>query len=321
MIRPVDFATLYCHPHAGVPSSVLQEARFGGRTSVPPAASNHPRPTESPTLQAPIMLILEAGSLASMLVGGGRKTASLQLWDIPSVAIEDLGLRGLSIPASLLAGRSMRDLDRLRDAADKTGCPCLVLRDETPLAFGSPRAGAGEAAMDRLQRLATAASHLGCSSLAIACEDHLGDSDAFAAAVREGVKLVERRELNFLLTPGGRSIDGADSVIELIRAVGGFRIGCMPTFAHAMGTSDPEGTLRRLAPYASAMLGELEAVKTKRGEDADALVATWIRAVRAVGFASTLALGAAGRSPIKRIASAREHLEQAMAASVEEEGE
>lgn len=269
---------------------------------------------ESSTLQAPIMLILEAGSLASMLVGGPRKTATLQLSDIPAFAIEQLGLRGLSVPTSLLAGRSMKDLDRLRDAADKAGCPCLVLRDEAGLAFGSPAADEADAAMERLGRLATAASHLGCSSLAIACQDRIGESEAFAAAVREGVKLVERRELNFLLTPGDGTLSTADSVIELIRAVGGFRIGCMPTFGHAMGTSDPEDTLRRLAPYASAMLGELDAVKVKRGEDADAVVASWVRAVRAVGFASTLALGARGRSPAKRIEAARTHLEQAMAA-------
>lgn len=267
------------------------------------------------------MLILEAGSLSSMLVGGSRKTAKLQLWDIPAVAMEDLGLRGLSVPATLLAGRSMKDLDRLRDAADKTGCPCLVLRDATPLPFGSDRSGEGDAALDRLQRLATAASHLGCSSLAIACENRVGDDEAFAAAVREGVKLVERRELNFLLTPGAGPLATAESVVELIRSVGGFRIGCMPTFGHAVGTSDPEATLRRLAPYASAMLGELDAVKVKRGENADDVVAAWVRAVRQVGFASTLALAAGGRSPAKRIAEAREHLEQAMAAAVEGEAE
>jgi len=270
-------------------------------------------------LQAPIMLILDAGSLASMLAGGPRKSAKMQLWDIPGVAIEDLGLRGLSVPASLLAGRSMRDLDRLRDAADKTGCPCLVLRDAMPLAFGSPD-DAG-AAMDRVQRLAMAASHLGCSGLAVVCEDRTGDAETFAAAVREAVKLVERRELNFLLTPEAGSRIAAESIIDLIRAVGGFRIGCMPTFGHATSTSDPEGTLRRLAPYASAMLGELDAVKVKRGEDADALVASWLRAIREVGFASTLALGAGGRSPVKRIAAARETLEQAMSAVTEEESE
>lgn len=276
---------------------------------------------ESRSVQAPIMLILEAGTLASMLVGGSRKSATMQLWDIPAYASEELGLRGLSVPASLLAGCSMRDLDRLRDAADKAGSPCLVLRDETPLAFGASGSAAGDATMDRLQRLATAASHLGCSSLAVGCGDPSGDADGFASAVRDGVKLVERRELNFLLTPGPDRLADAESVIELIRKVGGFRIGCMPTFSHATATGDPEGTLRRLAPYAAAMLGELDAVKAPRGGKAEEIVAAWVRAVRSVGFASTLALGAAGRSPAKRIIAAREQIERAMAAVAEDDGE
>lgn len=267
------------------------------------------------------MLILEAGSLVSLLPGGRRTRSALELWDIPNFAMEELGLRGLSVPASLLAGRSLQDLDRLRDAADKAGCPCLVLRDATPLAFGGTGGSGTPAALDRLQRLATAASQLGCSSVAIACEDHSGDEEGFVSAVREGVKLVERRELNFLLTPGGSTLSTAEDVIALIRQVGGFRIGCMPTFGHATSTPEPEETLRRLAPYASAMLGELDSVTAKRGEDADAIVAGWVQAVRAVGFASTLALAAGGRSPVKRIAAAREALERAMSAVAEEESE
>ncbi len=271
-------------------------------------------------MQAPIMLTLETSSLSAKLDSG---KGSMSLAELPKFAVEETGLRGLAVAASLLAGRSAIELDQFRDAADKVGCPCLSLTDPTPLSLAGGSNGDAEASLDRVKRLAAAAARLGCSSLAIVSDAPKGcDLDAVAMGIRAAVQAIERHELNLLLTPSDRGeLSTAEGLIELIRRVGGFRIGCMPTFAHAAGTVDPNETLRRLAPYAGAMIGDLDATSPRRGGPDLQLLATWVRTVRTVGFASTLALGSKARDAVARISAARDHLETAAAAGDEDEAE
>lgn len=266
------------------------------------------------------MLTLETGSFAARIAEGN---GSLGRSDLPRFAIEELGLRGLSISTSILAGCGPKDLDRLRDAADRAHCPCLTMVEGGPLAAQPGQPLLSPASMDRLQRLAFVASRLGCSALAVCFEPVAADAlDPLARAVREAVQSIERHELNLLVTPSAKgALSNPDGVIDLIRRVGGFRIGCMPTFAHAAGTADGESTLRRLAPYASAMVADLDPLWPKRGGELDARLAGWVRAVRLVGFASTLAISSTAKSAATRIVQAREHLEQVIAANAPEEAD
>ncbi len=266
------------------------------------------------------MLTLETGSLAARLAGGKNP---LERSDLPRFAIEELGLRGLSIAASILSGCSPRELDRLRDAADRAHCPCLTMVESSPLAVDEASGTFAEAANDRLQRLAFAASRLGCSGLAVSvAADAKSDPDRIAAALRQGVQTIERFELNLLVTPAPRGpLASPDGVIDLIRRVGGFRIGCMPTFGHAAASEDGEATLRRLAPYASAMVADLDPLTAPKGGAFDERLAGWVRAVRTVGFASTLALSSGAKDASARIVRAREHLESVIAANAAEDPE
>src|SRR5512145_2991932 len=144
-----------------------------------------------------MLLTLAARSLRKLVAGNGDK---LSLLEIPGFAVRQLELRGINVPSSMLAGWSLDDLDRLRDAGDKAGCPCLVLIEDTPLQFSGGRAGA---AADRVRRLAVAANRLGCNALAIRCQAP-DDEDAFdetAAEIKAVMPSVERLELNLLIAP------------------------------------------------------------------------------------------------------------------------
>lgn len=264
------------------------------------------------------MLTLETGSLAARLAGGRNP---LERSDLPRYAIEELGLRGLSIASSILAGCSPRDLDRLRDEADRAHCPCLSMVESSPLAVDEATWSFSEAAADRLQRLASAASRLGCSSLAVTvAADAKTDPDHVASALRQGVQSIERHELNLLLTPSSRGLlSSSEGVIDLIRRVGGFRIGCMPTFGHAVASKDGEASLRRLAPYAAAMVADLDPLTAPKGGAFDDRLAGWVRAIRSVGFASTLALSSTAKDAAARIVRAREHLEPVLVANASED--
>ena len=83
--------------------------------------------------------------------------------------------------------------------------------------------------------------------------------------VKDAVAKVEPYDLNLLLAPTKGMTHDPDRLTDLIKRVGGFRIGSFPSFGHAEETSDPRETLRKLAPYA----GGLEATITgkKKGLD------------------------------------------------------
>ncbi|MHC4910100.1 MAG: sugar phosphate isomerase/epimerase family protein [Planctomycetota bacterium] len=258
-----------------------------------------------------MLLTLSANSLRSLdsADGSGR----LSLLDMPAYAISQLELRGLNIPASMLAGWNLQDLDKLRDSADKAGCPCLVLVEDTPLKFGSKRAKIRSDAADRVEKLAVAANRLGCNALAMGIEAK-DDDDSFelvADEIRRVMPRVERLELNVLLVPGeGLTADPA-RLTELIKRIGGFRIGSLPTFGHAATTGDPVEALRKLAPYAGAVHATITGFEKGKhvGFDLDQC----IQAIRSVGFVNTVAIEYIGDGdPVATIDQARQVLQAAI---------
>ena len=99
-----------------------------------------------------MLLTLATRSLRTLI---SREEGVLTLFDLPEFAIKQLLLRGLNVEASMLAGRSLQDLDRLRDRADKAACPFLVLVEENPLPFAAADPERREAAADRVERRTT----------------------------------------------------------------------------------------------------------------------------------------------------------------------
>lgn len=176
------------------------------------------------------------------------------LLDAPRAVREQFGLHGLNIAAALLKGADRSALGRFRDAADRAGCACLVLV-EPPMPLASARRASADNALARALNLVEAAALLGCNSLAMGVTGDEGEA-TFERAVdqlREVAEAAEKRELNILIGPAEGLTADPDRVTELIKRVGGFRIGTYPDFETASHTPDPAAYLRRLAPYAWAV--------------------------------------------------------------------
>ena len=216
------------------------------------------------------------------------------VFDIPQFAATDLQLRGMNLPTSLLAGFGIPEIDRLRDHADRAGCPILLLIEDTPIDF-TQRGPAWNKTLDRLGRLGVAATRLGCPSIAVRALAPDTDEafDATAMGVKVALKSLDRHEINLLLEPHEGLTFDPTRLTDLIKKIGGFRIGSYPSFAHAFATGDIEKTLRKLAPYGASMSASV------RGFDKDGihdgyLLEACVDAIRSVGYANTLALDYVG---------------------------
>lgn len=245
-----------------------------------------------------MLLALAARSLRSMLVG---KDASLTLTDLPRFAHEQLGLHGLMLSADLLAGRTRDDLARLRDAADRARCSCLVLLEEDPQKLA---AADGSAADERIRRVMAAASLLGCNAAGVAIDapDTPEALDRVADRLKRLMGEAEQREINLLIMPGplGKGLTSSpERLTELLKKIGGFRVGTMPDFAHAAKAEDMPAYLRKVTPYASAVIGSTLGFKALDGELADerAIIehdgfdlAAAVEAIAAVGYDGAVGL-------------------------------
>lgn len=261
------------------------------------------------------MLLTLAMRSLQRLAGDNGEDA-LSVLDMPDFAIRQLGLRGMNVPSSMLSGWSLEDLDRLRDRGDKAGCPCLVLIEDSPLPFGSSDPDEVESAADRTRRLAVAANRLGCNALAIRCAAPDND-DAFEQTADE-IKLVmpsvERLELNLLIASHEGLTATPDRLTDLLKRIGGFRIGSLPDFAHAADSGNLVEALRKLAPYAGAVHATVLEFDRK-GAHKPYDLAQGVAAIRSVGFLNTLAIDYVGTGDaVANIEAARKVLEQAIEA-------
>ncbi len=203
-----------------------------------------------------MLLTLGVNSIRSMLKGRGSAKPKLELPDIPRYAREELGLNGLTMSTEFLAGATRDQISALRDAGDKAGCATLLLVEPDPLPIAEPSEKKGEQGIERMIRVVQAAQLLGCSSAAMSIKGK-DDDDTFERAadrVREVVEKAERLEVNLLIRPAKGLTEKPDRLIELIKKIGGFRIGSLPDFEDAAASDDPAAYLRRITPYASALL-------------------------------------------------------------------
>ena len=261
-----------------------------------------------------MILTLATRSLRTLVSNNGD--GSLSLLDVPAYVIKQFELRGLNVPSSMLAGWSLEDMDRLRDSADKAGCPCLVLIEDQPLPFAANDKTEREAAADRVQRLAAAASRMGCNALAVRCEAPDTDEalDETATQLKAVMPVMERSELNLLIAPHDGLTASPQRLTDLLKRIGGFRVGSLPDFAHAAASGDLVQALRMLAPYAGAVHATVEAFD-QQGEHKSYDLAEGVAAIRSVGFVNTLAIDYVGSGdPVANIEKARKILTDAIEA-------
>ncbi len=258
-----------------------------------------------------MLLTLCTGSLRSKI---GADNGSMSLLDVPDFTVRHLQLRGLNVPASMLAGWTLDQIDELRDRADKAACPCLVLFEENPLSIGHPHEPERDAAARRTERLALAANRLGCNALGLRI-DALDTEEAFDDVVSHLMEImpsIERRELNVLISPSAGLTREPTRMAHLIKRVGGFRIGSLPTFAAAAETGNTLDALRKLAPYAGAIHATIVGFRKGDGHEGYDL-GKCIQAMRNVGFSNTVAIDYIGRGDaMAAIERARDILQEAI---------
>jgi hypothetical protein len=265
-----------------------------------------------------MLLTLTAISLRSMLARSKTGKAKLDLLDLPQYTRQDLGLHGLNMSTELLTGVSRDRLEKIRERADKAGCACLLLIESEPQSFGDPAEGAGAASVERLQKVIQAGHILGCNAVAVRINapDDQAVFQRCADRLRKAVERAERLELNVLISPGEGLTATPERVTELIKKVGGFRVGTFPDFQSAAAAPDAIGYLRRLTPYAAVVSAStIKFVAAKGAEsavkhepyDLEPLVG----AIMSVGYDGTLAVDYRGTGDAKiGILKSREALER-----------
>jgi sugar phosphate isomerase/epimerase len=251
-----------------------------------------------------MLLTLTASCLRSMLTAGRGKKPKLDLLDLPTYARETLGLAGINLSTDLLVGADRSRLESVRERADRASCACLLLVEADIQPFGATQEKASAGAVERMLRVVEAAHILGCSAAAVRIEAN--DDDATFARVASRLKPVmeraEKLDINLLISPAKGLTARPERVTELLKKVGGFRIGTYPDFQTASESKDPVAYMQRLTPYATAVAATTVKFTTPAGgelgdEDLDAAfkhapyeLKPLVDAVISVGYDGPLAL-------------------------------
>jgi hypothetical protein len=208
-----------------------------------------------------MLLTLTASCLKGMLLPGPRsKKAKLDVLDLPNYTKDTLGLSGFNLSTDLLVGSTRARLEAIRERADRASCSCLLLIEPDPQNFGSKDEKLVLAAAQRMTNVVDAAHILGCSAASLKVEA-VDDDDTLARVAKALKPIMERAEkvdINLVLAPHKGLTTKPERVTELLKKVGGFRIGTYPDFETAFETSGKKSDgavsyLHRLTPYASAV--------------------------------------------------------------------
>ena len=231
-----------------------------------------------------VLLTLAIQSLNPLIEDGTQ-----DLLEVPRLTSEKLDLRGVMIDADHLSGWTMESYDTFRNNADKAKSPCLLVRDNTPMDL----LGSNGMSIERIKRLSVAANRLGCNAIAITpmFPDDQNAVDTIVEQIRFAMQGVERLELNLLLQPCEGLSSDPDQHIEIIKQIGGFRIGALPTFEFAGATGDGIDALRKLAPYAGGIVADFPCGRGKKKIDP----LEGLQAVLEVGYSNTIALNYKGK--------------------------
>jgi|GEM_PF-317805 len=202
-----------------------------------------------------MLLTLNASCLKPLLAPARKAKPTLTLTDLPKFIREDLGLSGMNISTDLLVGSDRRRLESIRERADKVGCSCLLLMEAEPQNLADADDALAQVGVDRLIRVVQAAQILGCSSASVrlTAADNEKALGLAAQRLRKVIEKAERLDMNLLIAPHTGLTSTPEKLTELLKKVGGFRIGTFPDFQTASASKDPVGYLRRLTPYAAVV--------------------------------------------------------------------
>lgn len=273
-----------------------------------------------------MLFTLTARCLKNRLNAAAGGAGTLALTDLPRYTRETLGLYGLNVSTDLLAGADHKVLDRFREAADKASCPCLVLTEGAALPFAAAEEGKAEAAAERMRRVIQAAHRLGCNAAAVA----IGGDDDAAGVLRAADRFkrllqgADRIDLNLLIMSGDGVTKDPDKLTELIKKIGGFRIGTFPDFERASKSADAQHYLRRLTPFAAALTASSISFKATKGaagyvhQPYD--LTEMAKTVLSVGYQGTLAIDYRGEGdPVEGIEKTKTILTAAVGKEIEPE--
>jgi sugar phosphate isomerase/epimerase len=200
-----------------------------------------------------MLFSLNINSVRDVLKKRGGKALSVE--DLPRYAQEQTGLHAMTMATDLLAGATRDTLVRIRESGDRVGCACLLLNQTEPLPFGDAKVKSGDEAVIRMTKVVEAASLLGCNSasLSITAKDDDATLELVATRMRRVLERADRLEIMVLIRPDKGLTQNPDRLTELVKTIGGFRIGTLPDFEAAVASGDPIHYLKRLTPYASVV--------------------------------------------------------------------
>lgn len=200
-----------------------------------------------------MLFSLNVNSVRDVLKRRGARAVAV--YELPQYAQEQTGLHAMTMSTDLLAGATRETLVRIRENGDRVGCACLLLSETASMPFGDPKDQAGEDAVKRLTRVVEAASLLGCNSASfeITAKDNDEAMETVADRVRIVLERADRLEIMVLIRPGKGLTEQPERLTDLIKMIGGFRIGTMPDFEQAVASGDPVHYLKKLTPYASVV--------------------------------------------------------------------
>lgn len=200
-----------------------------------------------------MMFSLNTNSISSVLKRRGARAMSPS--DLPKYTMDQFGLRAINFSTDQLAGLTPKDLELIRDSGDRIGCSCLLLSQSSPLPLGEVKGDKAVEGVERMQRVVKAASLMGCNAVSLSIQSK--DTDvAFEQAIdsmKSILQTADRAEINVLIAPAPGLTEDPERLTDLLKGIGGFRIGTMPDFETAAKTGDPVGYLKKLTPYASVV--------------------------------------------------------------------
>lgn len=200
-----------------------------------------------------MMFSLNTNSIRSVLKRRGARAMSPM--DLPKYTMDQFGLRAINFSTDQLAGLAPKDLELIRDSGDRIGCSCLLLSQSIPLPLGDVKGDKAIEGIERMTRVVKAASLMGCNAVSLSIKAK--DTDAAFEQASESMKHIlqaaDRAEINVLIAPTSGLTEDPDRLTDLLKGIGGFRIGTMPDFETAAKSGDPVGYLKKLTPYASVV--------------------------------------------------------------------
>jgi sugar phosphate isomerase/epimerase len=279
-----------------------------------------------------MLLTLSASCVRSLLSVGPKasaKKAKLSLLDLPVFARQTLGLSGINLSTDLLVGADRAFLESIRERADRASCSCLLLVENDPQNLGVVDDEKAAVGIERLKRVVQAAQILGCSAAALKVEAQDDDNalNRVSARLKPIMEIAEKIDLNLLISPHTGLTTRPERVTELLKKVGGFRIGTYPDFQTASEQKTPAPYLHRLTPYATVVCASTVKFETKDGKAPPEgytgpvlhkpyLLEDMIDAISSVGYEGPLSIEYRGPGdPVAGITYSRDLLKDALGES------